>query len=181
VNAVRLLGHAEASEAIEALCEALARPGRVGQEAMQALSDTGRPAVPAILAILQSSDTTARWHAAKALAAIAAPAGAEALVAHLEDEDAGVRWEAVHALSAIGLPALIPLLRRLCRDDLSVWLATGAERVLGRLAPLIPALHPDRLIVLLEHNQSHIAVPIEAHRMLADLADLAKQQRPEKC
>jgi len=96
---------------------------------------------------------------------MAVPDSIPALIAALRDKDAGVRWEAVHALGAIGLPALAPLLRTLCAAELSVWLATGAQRVLRRLAPQAPTLHVETLIRLLDHTQAYIAVPVEAHRL----------------
>jgi len=174
IRSVRQLRHAGSPEATEALCEALARAGRVGLEATHALSDIGRPALRALLNTLDGPDTTARWHAAKALAAIAAPETAPALIEHLEDEDAAVRWEAVYALSAIGLPALPSMLHRLCSGEFSVWFAVGAQRVLRRTAHLIPSLHPERLIEALDQTQTYITAPVEAHRLLEGLEALCR-------
>jgi HEAT repeat protein len=174
IRAVRQLRHADCSAATDALCEALARPGRVGLEACHALSDIGSPTVSALLASLSRPDSTARWHAAKALAAIAAPETGPALVDRLEDEDAAVRWEAVYALSAIGLPALPPLLHRLSSGDFSVWFAVGAQRVLRRLAHLMNPLHPERLIADLDQRQTYISASIEAHRLLVALEELCR-------
>jgi hypothetical protein len=179
IRSVRQLRRAGSPEATEALCEALARTGRVGLEATHALSDLGRPAVEALLAALNGPDVTARWHAAKALAAIASPDTAPALVERLEDEDAAVRWEAVYALAAIGLPALPPLLHRVCTDSFSAWFAAGAQRVLRRLAHLIPSLHPEHLVAALDQPQMHISAPVEAHRLLEGLEQLCRDaERP---
>jgi HEAT repeat protein len=174
IRSVRQLRHAGSPEAIDALCEALARAGRVGLEATHALSDIGPPALQSLLTTLDGPDITARWHAAKALAAIAAPETAPALIEHLEDEDAAVRWEAVYALSAIGLAALPPLLHKLSSGQFSVWLAVGAQRVLRRTAHLIPSLHPDRLIAALDQTQTYISVPVEAHLLLEGLEALCR-------
>ncbi len=174
IKSVRQLRHAGSPAAIDALCEALARSGRVGLEATHAASDIGRPAVQTLLATLQGPDSIARCHAAKALAAIAAPETAPTLVDRLEDEDAAVRWEAVYALSAIGLPSLPPLLHRLCSGDISAWFAVGAQRVLRRTAHLIPLLHPERLIAVLDQTQTYISAPVEAHEMLEGLALLCR-------
>lgn len=161
--------------AIAGLRAALGRPGLLGLEASRALADMGRPAFGALLASLESPNPTMRWHAAKALTAIAAPESVPALIAALGDEDAGVRWEAVHALAAVGLPALAPLLHRLCAADLSIWQATGAQRVLRRLAPLVPELHVEKLIRMLDHTQQLVSVPIEAYRLLQLAPDLTNR------
>ena len=170
LEAVRGLSRLRSPASCAALCEALGREGRVGAAATRALELVGQPALVYLLAALRHPNATRRWHAAKALCAIAPTEAVPALIAALRDEDAAVRWEAVHGLAAIGEPSLVPLLRVLCRAELSSWLSMGAERVLRRLAPWFPNLKLSRLIWMLDHTQAHVSVPLEAHRLLTQLA-----------
>jgi quercetin dioxygenase-like cupin family protein len=168
--AARELGKDGSPEAIAVLIGVLDRSALVGKTAVQALINIGRPATGRLVAALHSQNETVRWHAAKALAGIASPASVPALIAALQDEDGAVRWEAVYGLAAIGLPALAPLLRTLATEPLSGWLAISAARVLRRLVPLTPGVRLGRLIWMLEHTQARVSVPLEAYRLLTDLA-----------
>lgn len=170
VSAARQLALDSSPATIAALIEALGRGDLRAAEAAFSLAVIGEPAVPALIDRLRSGDPTTRWHAARALAAIASPEAVPALINALHDESADVRWEAVYGLSAIGLPALAPLLRAICTArEITPWFAEGAQRVLRRLMPLAPGLGLDRLIHMLEHVQEYIAAPLEANRILDQL------------
>jgi HEAT repeat protein len=164
----RLAGYASAP-AIDALVDALGRTGPVAQAATVTLVELGASSVERVVAALDDPNVSRRWHALRVLTEMALPGTVPRLIASLNDEDAGVRWQAVHALAAIGLPALEPLLCALQRDYLSAWFAAGAHRVLQRLAPLVPQLRLERLTRDLEHDQAHVAAPLEAHRLLCEL------------
>ena len=117
--------------------------------ARQQLVIRGRAAAPAVAAALHSSNSWARWEAAKALSEIRDPDAAPALVAALDDEDSSVRWLAAEALSVLGRNALEPLLSALISGHASAWTREGAHHVLHDtakgdlrelLAPILAAL-----------------------------------------
>jgi HEAT repeat protein len=177
-SARHLLEYPCEKSAIAALVVALGRPGLVARDAMRSLAEIGTPALSALIQCLRDPKAGNRWHAAMALAQIAAPESAPALVAALTDGDASVRWEAVKALAAIGGPSLAPLLTTLATQTLTAWLATSAQRVLLRLEPLFPALHLELLRRMLAQTHEHIGVPVEAYRLLHNRPLDADLRRP---
>ena len=105
------------------------------QQARQALIDLGRPAVPALIEMLEKSPVQhARWEAAKALGEIADPRAAPVLARTLEDREFDLRWLAAKGLIAIGPMALPPLLLALEHKANLVVLREGAHHVLSSLA-----------------------------------------------
>ncbi len=70
----------------------------------------GSETVPALIQVLSTGNTRARWESAKALAAIRDPMAAPALVQALEDADHDVRWTAMKALIVLNRNGLELLL-----------------------------------------------------------------------
>jgi hypothetical protein len=137
--------------------------------ARKQLEMIGKPAVPYLLAALQSPSEHARWEAAKALGKIADPAAAPALVRSLEDEQGAVRWLAARALINLGRDALVPVLRGLEGHSDSIWFRDGAHHVLVTL--IRDGVADDALPVLeaLEDIAPCIEAPVAAYHALEDL------------
>lgn len=102
------------------------------QEARAALEKLGKPAVPLLIKLLQSSKADhVRWEAAKTLTSIGDERAIPALVKALEDRDQDVAWLAAVALRKFKIRALKPLLHALINDgEDSVSLRQGAHHIL---------------------------------------------------
>lgn len=137
--------------------------------AREQLTRIGSPAVPELLAALNSRDVRTRWEAGKTLAEIADPVAAEALVAQLEDTDPDVRWVLGMALFAIGRASVVPLLHALLNNEAVRGSYDGAHAALHALAKhdLRPILQP--VLAALDSHEPEIATPVAAAHALDQL------------
>jgi HEAT repeat protein len=137
--------------------------------AREQLTRIGSPAVPELIAALNSQDVRTRWEAGKTLAGIADPVAAEALVAHLDDPDPDVRWVLGMALFAIGRASVVPLLHALLDNEAIRPSFDGAHAALHALArnDLQPILQP--VLAALGSHEPEIATPVEAAHALDQL------------
>lgn len=134
ISAARALGDYRDPQSIAALVETLSGSDlRVAAAAIEALHQIGRPALSALLPLLEHRDSQTRWHATKAIGPVADATAAPALIARLDDSHSGTRWLAAEALASMGQPAVIPLLRALLGRHSSAWLRQGAHHVLSKL------------------------------------------------
>ena len=157
---------------IASLADALASvDGGERHAAREQLTEIGRPAVPALLAALQSPSEHARWEAAKALGEISDPSAASTLVKTLEDEKAAVRWLAATALINLGRDALAPLLRGLEGNSDSIWFRDGAHHVLRSLVKDGVADEAIPVLEALEDIVPCVEAPIAAYHALQDLRE----------
>ena len=170
LRAARALGRLGDGRALPGLLEALGQSDDlIAGEAADALAHLGRPALQPLAGVLTDHDPHVRWHAAKALAQMAAPQAADALISALSDEDFGVRWLAAKGLAAMGLRAVIPLLRTLRAKEITPWLADGAIHILKNIK------EPDVIVLVRElerrlgDSYANVEVPLEAHRILRKL------------
>jgi HEAT repeat protein len=155
---------------IDGLVAALASPDRVTrQTAREKLVGQGHAAVAPLIPLLDDRHDHVRWEAAKTLAEIGDPAGAEALVKTLEDRDAGVRWLAAEGLIKMRRASLKPLLHALTERPDSVWLREGAHHVLHSLTKvgLVEGMTP--VLAALEGIEPAATVPAAARRALDTL------------
>lgn len=135
------------------------------------LEEIGPPAVPALIAALQSPSEHARWEAAKALGEIRDARAAPTLVKTLEDEKAAIRWLAATALINLGGDALVPLLQGLEGHSDSIWFRDGARHVLRSLIREGVADEALPVLETLENIVPCIEAPVAAYHVLQDLRD----------
>jgi vesicle coat complex subunit len=134
------------------------------------LESVGKPAVPALIRELSSSNPNARWEAAKALAAIRDPQAAPDLVKAMEDENASVRWAATDAMISLDRDGLKALFEGLTKRFNSVWLREGAHHVLHVLANRGHLTdHEMKVFHALEHLAPEVEVPWAAETALEDM------------
>jgi HEAT repeat protein len=129
-NSVEYAGLADLHELIAML--ASSNPAD-RQHARGALIAVGRPAVGALIGLLNDSHPQVRWEAVKALAGIGDRAAAPALIGAMEDDNGDVRWLAANALIDLGHESLQPLLSALAYRASSPDLLEGAHHVLSKL------------------------------------------------
>lgn len=133
--------------------------------ARETLERLGEDVTPQVAAVLQSSNPTARWEAAKILSRTDDPRVVDSLIMALEADEGGVRWLAAEGLIRIGNPAIRPILRRLLAHADSPWLREGAHHALRSLA----REETSAVIHALEDLFAAESVPIEAERALQRL------------
>lgn len=87
-------------------------------EALRALVEIGKPAVPALIEALQDkgNPVTRRWQAAKALGAIKDARAVEPLIKAMSDESEFVRRVAAESLGKLGDKRAIPVLKEALKD-----------------------------------------------------------------
>ena len=89
----------------------------IAGEAWLDVVEYGETAIVPLIAILNSPDKEARWHAARTLGEIG-KAAVGPLVDILPDADDDIRWLVVMALAEVGSPAVNPLIRLLADPSL---------------------------------------------------------------
>ena len=144
----------------------------VRRDAREALVGIGSVAVPTLLTALDAPRQHVRWEAAKTLAEIGDPAGAERLVAALADKDSDVRWVVGAALIALGRAAARPLLTTLRQSDLPDGVYPGAHHVLHDLAKqgeLASLLKP--VLDAFAEPEPAVAVPVAAAEALKHITN----------
>ena len=110
------------------------------EEAALALGRLGDAALPQLRDLLAEGDADRRWWAARALAAVGAPAARELLVSALSDPDADVRACAAQGLGELQAAEAVDGLAH-CLADPSPFVSRIAADALGRIgAPAIQAL-----------------------------------------
>jgi HEAT repeat protein len=157
---------ASASEIDSLLAKLTSKDGVQRRKARTQLVDIGKPAIPHLMTVLQSSNERIRWEAAKALGEMREPSAAPALVRALEDEESAIRWLAATGLIGIGRESLRPLLEALEGHSSSVWMREGAHHVLHIL--IRDGVADDAIPVLkaLEDIEPAVEVPIAAYYVL---------------
>ena len=124
----------KAPHSVKALLDDLGNDdGVVREKARLELVRMGRPAIDFLAELIESSSTTERWEAVKALSQIADPVAAPLLVIALYDSDYEVRWLATEGLIKIGNQSIKPLLEALTDKPGSLSLREGAHHVLHDL------------------------------------------------
>ncbi|NEQ35282.1 MAG: HEAT repeat domain-containing protein [Okeania sp. SIO3I5] len=73
--------------------------------------------IPALVPLLEDSESNVRWRTANALGKIGSPKAVPRLISLLEDSDSGVRMTTVNALGKIGSPNIIVELTEKLRSD----------------------------------------------------------------
>jgi HEAT repeat protein len=155
---------------IEGLVAALEHRDPVSrQKARETLVTIGRPAVAALIELLENHNDHVRWEAAKALGAIRDPAAASALVARLMDKDEDVRWVAAEALIALRRKGIKPLLEALADKPESTWLQQGAHHVFNSLLKkqAMETLFP--VLSALNQEEPELAIPQAVAKVLKAL------------
>jgi HEAT repeat protein len=139
------------------------------QKARETLVVIGRPAVTALLRLLEHRTGHVRWEAVKALEAIGDPAAASDLVARLTDKDEDVRWVAAEALIALRRKGLKSLLKALADKPDSTWLQQGAHHVFNTLhkKQALELLLP--VLAALKQEEPELAIPQAVAKVLEDL------------
>lgn len=175
-NAAWALGVIEDKRAVGPLVDVIVK-GRKGKpeasavvaEAIDALDELDRNAVPSLVAVLQDEeiDEVPRGKAAKILGLIKRADAAEPLIAALKDESVVVRSEAAKALGPVGdLRAVKPLIDALQNEDEWVTVRANAVTALKGLK------HEDSLIPLIDALGSEVtAIRSNAASALGPLKD----------
>jgi HEAT repeat protein len=132
-DAVEALGELAHPAATDALVGALTGDQYSGirWKAAEALGKIGKPAVPALIAVLDHPDEGVRWKAAITLGEIGDERGIAPLIGLLSDRDRFVRSRAAFALARIGSPA-IPVLADTF-DETPSEIRKGIVTVLGKI------------------------------------------------
>lgn len=152
IEAVTLLGElgAAAGPAIPDLVAVLVaershRPLRTPPSAGIALSRIGTDAVPAVTALLQSTNAHARLNGVITIGLLGkrATSAGEHVQALLADREMEVRYSAALALNAIGrhTPRAIPVLREIMADD-DPFMVTWAGDALAKIEAVQPVHQP---------------------------------------
>jgi len=142
----------------------------IRNEAHDALSCIGAPAVPELLKALPNADNKLRWQIIKIFDTIQDPTTIPILMKQLMDNNAEIRWAASNALLNLRRVAIPPLLEALTRDFDSVWLRQSAHHILrvlrdnGKLTP-----EEEQVYKALGDIQSTISVPWAAIKALEAL------------
>lgn len=113
---VALLGSPERPQSFRSVGRRLAGPLSPAESASQALAKIGTPALPALRASLESSDTRTRHFGALGLAASTSPLALEDRRTLLHHSEPDVRTAAVRGEMAHHDPAAVPVLVDLLRD-----------------------------------------------------------------
>ena len=108
--------------------------GRMRQRARETLAVIGEPAVPALVALLESPDVRLRWEAAKALTEIPDPAAIPGLIALLADPKSDIRWLASLALINMGNRSVLHVLQALTEHAESKSFRDASHHVLHDLS-----------------------------------------------
>lgn len=134
IQAVRQLASYDDSTSINALIDVIRAGDRlVSATVIESLQEIGPVTIPALAEIMKDSNEQVRWHAAKALSAMANKDAVPALIPALQDKHYGVRWLAAEGLAHAGQAALVPLLRRLTQGEITSWMRQGAWHALNKL------------------------------------------------
>jgi HEAT repeat protein len=160
----------ETSDRLSELLEELGDgEGTVRHRARVALVTAGDVAVPGLISALASSNSDARWEAAKALTEVRDERAIPALLDALRDERPGVRWLAAQAVGEMGRTALEPVLLGLMQHSHSVWFRDGAHHILAVLGrgALHDAIQP--VLKALDSIEPEIAVLVPCRELLAKL------------
>ena len=121
-------------ESIRALLDNLGNnDGMIRERARNELVEMGRPAIDFLAELIESSNTTMRWEAVKALGQIGDSVAAPLMVIALYDSDYEVRWLATEGLINFGNDSIKPLLEALTDKPGSLTLREGAHHVLHDL------------------------------------------------
>ena len=160
-----------ASDLIERNIEALKSPQKsVRDFACYSLIGARHEATPALIKLLKSRQSHARWEAAYILKKIADYTAADALVEALLDESIEVHWMASEALIALGSHSILPILKGLTRHFDSLRFRQGAYHVLHtfeRFSTLDPATQS--VLDALRDIEPNIKAPWAAERAIEAL------------
>jgi HEAT repeat protein len=155
---------------VRALLDELGKDDGVAREkARNELVGMGRPAIDFLAELIESSNTTSRWEAVKALAQIHDPVAAPLMVVALYDNDYEVRWIATEGLIAIGTAAIKPLMEALTEKPGSLDLRNGAHHVLHDLRDKRPDGHLEEInwaLSALESSSAEDDIQIVARKIL---------------
>jgi HEAT repeat protein len=137
----RSLGCLAAAEAVPSLVAALVGRRVPHAQAAQALLAVGSPAVPELLALLESGEPQMRAWAAELVGLLGEASHGDALIHCLRDTSADVRIRAARALGRLGASEAATGLRASLRDRVPA-VRGAAAFALGRLrdAEAVPAL-----------------------------------------
>ena len=151
------------------------RDGGTRQRARETLAAIGEPAVPALVALLGSSQVRLRWEAAKALTQIPHPAAIPDLVALLADPESGIRWLAAIGLVNVGGRSVPPVLQALTERAASKGFRDASHHVLRgvsrRNAVLREILEP--LLAVLADTGPVVVISSRAETALHELRALS--------
>jgi len=118
---------------VQALLARLSDPDKTARaDAMHALVQTGKPAVPACIALLRDSDWRVRYRVAEALGLIGDGAAFVPLIGALNDEKDHVRYMAAKGLGLLGDPRAVEHLEPMQRDE-NEFVRRSAARSLGMI------------------------------------------------
>ncbi len=142
----------------------------IRNEARDALSCIGAPAVPDLLKALPAANMQMRWQIIKIFGTVQDPSTIPMLIKQLMDDNAEIRWAASNALINLRRLSIPPLLEALTRDFASVWLRQSAHHILRVLrdnGKLTPA--EEKVYLALGDIQPTISVPWAANKALNEL------------
>ncbi len=170
-RAVPALGKLDDERAAWILVEVLASDDEVLESAaVQALDELGPLATPALRMALEHDRDHVRWHAARALGAIADPDTAPALAHALADPDYRVRWAAAEALVNLG-PAAVPAILEALTRPMPVSDSLKAARyALHRIGPHHMQAWLEPLLHALDGAAAPAEAPGVAYRLLQEWA-----------
>ena len=89
---------------------------RIARQDWEGAIASGQEAIPALIRVLDSSDSTARLSAIRVLGRTASPDAIGPLISSLKDPDEGIRAAAATALESVGAPEAIEHLLQAVRD-----------------------------------------------------------------
>jgi HEAT repeat protein len=110
------------------------RDGGKRQQARETLVAIGEPAVPSLVALLESPQSRLRWEAAKALTETPDPAAIPRLISLLADPESGIRWLAAVALINMGNRSVPHVLQALTEHAESKGFRDASHHVLHDLS-----------------------------------------------
>jgi HEAT repeat protein len=118
------------AESIPSLIEKLSdEDGLTRERARHTLVLIGKPAVPALLDLVESPVKRARWEAAKTLSEIGDPSSVPALVGLLADRESDIRWLGAEGLVRVGPSSLPKVLHALIEQPDSIDVRRGTRHV----------------------------------------------------
>jgi uncharacterized protein YrrD len=145
------------------------RSGLTRQYARTSLVAIGKPAVPALLALLKNKKSRGRWEVLKALGEIRDPSAISELITRLNDESFEIRWLAAEALVALGSQVIVPLLQALIRQSDSVYVRESAHHILRSLVDDKTKKFIRPVLTALEDMDYSMMVPMAARKALRSL------------
>lgn len=159
---------------IKELISMLSDPEKgVREEAMRGFVAIGRPAVPACIALLESTDWKVRYRAAEALGLIGGHEAYDPLLFALQDGRDHVRYMAAKGLGLIGDSRAVASLAALQRDE-NEFVRRSAARSLGQIGGG-EAIRALRLALDTESVEAVRAAIVEALRDAGHQAEVSRR------